>query len=234
MCELLCQRFPIANSVLVDRTYITPSESAGVAMSMSPIALVETCANSGPAEIDHDVSVLTRQIDLSIGSHRRRAVAAADYRKPLSIDFLAGLKLVRIEHAVVGEHVELSAIGERCGHVGSAPGLAPCHAAVCRLAVPKSQIAVRVGFDDEDRTLGRAAARDHEEAVGIDGRWRGDLRALADSPQFLARPRVVAANELRCVGHEDRPGRSRGDRRRAPRWQLVALGLPHRFARCPL
>jgi hypothetical protein len=40
---------PMANSVDVARTYMTPSDSAGVAISISPIALVATSLKTGPA-----------------------------------------------------------------------------------------------------------------------------------------------------------------------------------------
>src|SRR5205814_9938451 len=40
---------PIAVSVRSDRTYITPPDSAGVAISSSPIEFVAICLNSGPA-----------------------------------------------------------------------------------------------------------------------------------------------------------------------------------------
>jgi hypothetical protein len=40
---------PIANRLAADRTYITPSESAGVAMRSSPIEFAPRCLNTGPA-----------------------------------------------------------------------------------------------------------------------------------------------------------------------------------------
>ena len=39
----------IANTLADDRTYITPSDSAGVAINSSPIEFVAMCANLGPA-----------------------------------------------------------------------------------------------------------------------------------------------------------------------------------------
>ena len=47
--ETLYRRFPIANSVRDERIYIAPSDSAGVAMSGSPIEFVAMCVNVGPA-----------------------------------------------------------------------------------------------------------------------------------------------------------------------------------------
>ena len=40
---------PIAKSVETPRTYMTPSESAGVAISISPIEFVAMCLNEAPA-----------------------------------------------------------------------------------------------------------------------------------------------------------------------------------------
>lgn len=46
---LKCHFLPIANKCCAPRTYMTPSESAGVAISDSPIAFVASALNSGPA-----------------------------------------------------------------------------------------------------------------------------------------------------------------------------------------
>jgi hypothetical protein len=43
------QRVPMANTADADRTYMTPSESAGVAMRSSPIRFVAISRNSRPA-----------------------------------------------------------------------------------------------------------------------------------------------------------------------------------------
>jgi hypothetical protein len=47
----LVERLPIANRLLDDRTYMAPSDSAGVAIRSSPMAFVATCRNSRPAAI---------------------------------------------------------------------------------------------------------------------------------------------------------------------------------------
>ena len=84
-----------------ERTYITPSDSAGVAISSSPIEFVAMCLNDRAGGDDEHLAVLVRQIDLAVGGHRRRAEAAADLRQPLPVDLLAGLQVVGVEHAVV-------------------------------------------------------------------------------------------------------------------------------------
>jgi len=48
MTLVLCF-FPIANTLAAVRTYMTPPDKAGVAISSSPIELVATCANFCPA-----------------------------------------------------------------------------------------------------------------------------------------------------------------------------------------
>ena len=50
---------------------------------------------------DEDVPVLARQVEFSIGRHRRGAEAAAAVAKTLAVDLLAGGELVAIEQAVV-------------------------------------------------------------------------------------------------------------------------------------
>lgn len=42
-------RLPMANRLEDPRTYITPSERAGVAITVSPTELVDKCTNVGPA-----------------------------------------------------------------------------------------------------------------------------------------------------------------------------------------
>jgi hypothetical protein len=83
------------------------------------------------------------------------------------------------------------------------------------------------GTHGEDWPLGRAPARDDEQPVGEDRRRRRDLRAAAEPPELRPRPRIVPADEVRRVGHQLGPGGRRHHGRRAPRRQLVALGLPH-------
>ena len=91
----------IAETLVDERTNIAPSDSAGVAISSSPIELVARCLNVAARGDDQDLAVLVRQVDLAVGRHRRRAEAAADLRQALPIDFVAGLQIVGVEHAVV-------------------------------------------------------------------------------------------------------------------------------------
>src|SRR5581483_1470815 len=66
--------------------------------------------------------------------------------------------------------------------------------------------------------------------IGASGRRpRCDLRAAAEPPQFLARFRVVAANEIRPVGDQLDAVLAGIDRRRAPRGQFFARRLPDRL-----
>ncbi len=85
---------------------------------------------------------------------------------------------------------------------------------------------------DEDRPFGAAAAGHHDQVVGADRCRRGDLRAATQPPELLPRFRIVAANEIGCVGDELLASRCPDHRRRSPRRQLVAIGLPHGLARC--
>ena len=79
--------------------------------------------------------------------------------------------------------------------------------------------------------LRRAAAGDDDEVLREDRRRRRDLRAAAEPPALRAGVGVVAADEVRGVGHE--LGRASAlrleHRRRAPRRQLLAHRLPHRL-----
>ena len=220
----------MAKSVDAPRTSITPSEIAGVAIRVSPIELVAMCLN-GLAGFDHQhLAVFIRQIDLAVGRHRRGAEAAAHQRQALAIDLLAGCEIVGIEHAVVGEHVEQAAIGERRRHVRAAAGLAPRDVCVGRVAFAEREIAASAGFHGKHRAFRRAAAGDDVQAAGEDRRRRGDLRAAAKLPQLAPGLRIVAADEIRRVGDELRARGRVDDRRRAPRRQLLAIRLPHRFA----
>src|SRR5262249_11216908 len=83
----------------------------------------------------------------------------------------------------------------------------------------------------EDRTFGRAAAGDDEPVSGENRRRRGDLRAMSEPPQFLPVSRVVTSSVIRSVGHQFRARRCLRHGRRAPRWYLVALCLPHLLPR---
>ena len=83
------------------RTNITPSESAGVAISSSPIGVGRDLLELRPGGDDDDVAVLVGEIDLAVGGDRRRAEAVADLREPLAVDLLAGLQVVGVEDAVV-------------------------------------------------------------------------------------------------------------------------------------
>ena len=221
----------MAKSVFDERTYITPSDSAGVAISSSPIEFVATCLNVRARGDDEDVAVLARQVDLAVGRHRRRAEAAADRRAGAGGRPPRRSGAVGVEDAVVAEDVEQSAVDERRRHVGAAAGPAPER--------PRRRWCSPLGSVRSPRAparttkIGRSGARPlaiDEQAVGEDRRRRRDLRAAAQAPQLLARPRVVAADEVRRVGDELGPGRRRRHRRRAPRRQLVALRLPHGLA----
>ena len=63
---MLCFLFPIANRLDDERT-ITPSESAGVAISNSPIALVAMWRNSRPAPTTRISAILVREVNAAVG-----------------------------------------------------------------------------------------------------------------------------------------------------------------------
>ena len=97
---------PIANRLSDERTYITPSDNAGVAISISPIEFVADGVNFPPGRDDQHLPVFVREVELAVSSYRRRAEAAADERQSLPIISLAGLQVVGVKQAVVGEHVK--------------------------------------------------------------------------------------------------------------------------------
>jgi hypothetical protein len=83
------------------RTYMTPSERAGVheqfAHGIRRICL-EGISGGEQRRFSH---VFAGDINLSIGRNGRGAEAAADVRHALAVDLFAGCDVIRIEHAIV-------------------------------------------------------------------------------------------------------------------------------------
>src|SRR6185503_4305125 len=99
-----------------------------------------------------------------------------------------------------------------------------------RLALGQCEVSASSRLHHKNRPFGTAATDDYEHVIGKDRRRRCDLRTSAEQPQLLSRARVITANEVGRVRNKYRPYRCHRNGRGAPRWNLLALGLPHRLA----
>ena len=136
---------------------------------------------------DQHLAVFARQIDLAVGGDRRRAVTAADVRAGA-----AGTSRCRSS--------DRRRRTRRCWRARTAtrrtPAASACRSRArsgstrprrCSLAPSFSVRSPRApGLTAKIGRSGRAAARDDEQAVAEDRRWRGDLRAASEPPQLLA------------------------------------------------
>src|SRR5919112_4922259 len=123
-------------------------------------------------------------------------------RETLTVDLFPGLEVLRVEDAVVREHVEDPFVDERCGHVRAAARAAPGDRAARGFSRSQREVAACTRPNREERTLRSASAGDDEQSVSIHRRGRSDLRTSAQPPELLAGLRIVAANELRRVRDE--------------------------------
>src|SRR5262245_54856374 len=83
---------------------------------------------------------------------------------------------------------------------------------------------------DEDRRFRTAPARHYNQVRAEDRSWSGYLRASPEPPYRFSRFRVVGSNEIRGVRYKLCAILPRVDRRRTPRRQFLARGLPNHFA----
>src|SRR5437867_7492680 len=105
--------------------------------------------------LDHvHVAVFAEKVDFSISGDGRRAERAAGAHA-LLVQALPRLDVIRGQHAVDGEHIQLIAIDDRCGDVRSAAVRAPGDELALRLSRLQGDVAAGAGLDGVNRLDGR-------------------------------------------------------------------------------
>src|SRR6266508_3644495 len=182
--------------------------------------------------LDHEhVAILAREVQLTVCRYRRRAERSAS-TDTLLIYPLAGAHVVRRQHRVDLQHVEVIAVNHRRRDVRAAAIGAPRNRRVLRLTACRCDVAARTWFDRKNRLHAPIAVGDDNYAGAHDRRRNGDLRVTGEPPQFFAVRRIVPANERRRLRDEFRPAVVLEDRRRRPGRDLFARGAPHGVTGC--
>ena len=93
--------------------------------------------------------------------------------------------------------IDVVAVDDRCGHVGSAFERAPNDSAIRRSIAAGCDVAARIRSDNVDGRFAAVGADDIYPTIGDKGRWDGIVATVVDLPKFFS--------SFEIVGDDPRP-----------------------------
>ena len=167
---------------------------AGVAMITSSIVLVASSSYSGPCPQHVHLAGLAREVDPSVGRHRRGREGEGPPPQPRLVGLLAAVGAVAGQDAVVVQRVEIAAVEQRGRDVGAAAVVAPGDPPRSASTFGQGQVAALARAHRVDRPHRRVACGDVDHAVLHHRGGHHHLGVGPQGPEQLAVARIVAAD----------------------------------------